>query len=183
MNVKGERKGSGAKTGIPDDQIEGGSRTSNEHVEDPGRTSGGHERRTDVLLGKIRRYGVGGMTITGVDSGNIMETGHRSGVRNDGNSRNRGIISVNIGRGDLQFNFLKKNRRVLTNRFEKSGPSAKVVMKDSGNILIITKSKGADMTGLGNKTGQSKNRRGGSGYGRSNRLRTLRRGANWDGHG
>jgi len=182
MNVEGERKGSGTKTRVPNNKIESGSGATNKHVENPGRRGGGHERRADVLLWKIGRHGMRGVTVTSVNSGNIMKAGNRSGVGNDGNGGDRSIITINIGGSDLQFNFLKKNRRILPNGLKKGSPSAKIVMKNSGDILVITKSKGTDMTGLGNETGQGKHRRGGSGDGWGDWLRTLGRGANRSGH-
>jgi len=54
-----------------------------------------------VLLGEIRRNGMGSMTVTSVDAGNIMETGNRSGVGNDGDGCDGSVITVDIGRGDL----------------------------------------------------------------------------------
>lgn len=182
MNVECKRKRSGSKTRIPNNQIESGGGTTDEHVKDPRRGGGGHERGTNVLLRKIRRDSVRSMTVSSIDSSDVMETGDGSGVRNNRNGGDRSVVTINISRGNLQFNFLKKNRRILTNGLEKGSPSAKIVMEDAGHVLIITKSERADMSRLGNKARQGEN--GGSRRGNSwnNWLRTLRRGTNRDGH-
>jgi len=182
MNVECERERSGTKTRVPNDQIESGGGTTDEHIKDPRRGGGGHERGTDVLLRKIRRDSVRSMTISSVDSSDVMETGDGSGVRNDRNGGDGSVITINIGGGNLQFNFFKENGRILTDGLEKGSPSAKIVMKDAGHVLIITKSERADMSRLGNKAGQGENGGSRRRNSRNNWLRTLRRGANRDGH-
>jgi len=182
MNVKSEGKRGGTKTGIPNDQIESGGGTTNEHIENPRRRGRGHERGTDMLLGKIGRDSVGGMTISGVDTSNVVETGDGSRVRNNRDGGDRSVITINVGGGDLQFDFFKKNGGILTNGLKKGSPSTKIVVKDSGHVLVITKGERADMSRLGNKAGKGENGRSGSGNGRGDWLRTLRRGANRNRH-
>jgi len=182
MNVECEGERGGTETGIPNDQIESRGGTTNKHVKDPRRGSRWHERGTDMLLGKIGRDSVGGMSVSGIDSGDIVETGDRSRVGDDRDGGDRSVITINIGRGDLQFNFIKKNGGILTNGLEESSPSTKIIMKDSGNVLVITESEGTDMTGLRNKAREGENGRSRSGNSGSERLRTLGRGANRNGH-
>jgi len=182
MNVESERERGGTKTRIPNNQIESGGRATNKHVENPRRRGGGHERGTDMLLREIGRDGMRGMTVASVNSGNIVKTGNGSRIGNNRNGSDRSVISVNISGGNLQFDFFKKNGRILTNGLKKGSPSTKIVMENSGHILVITKSEGTDMSGLGDKAGKGENGRSRRGNGGSDGLRTLGRGTNRDGH-
>jgi hypothetical protein len=122
------------------------------------------------------------MAISCIDSGDVMETRNGSGIGNNRNGSDGSVITINIGRGNLQFNFFKKNGRILTNGLEKGGPSTKIVMKHTRHVLVITKSERANMSRLGNETRKGEDGRSGGGDGGSDWLRTLRRGANRDGH-
>jgi len=97
MNVKSERKRGGTKTGIPDDKVKSRGGTTNEHVENPRRGGRGHERRTDMLLRKVGRDGVGGMTVSGINSGDIVEARDGGGIRDNRDGSDRSVITINVG--------------------------------------------------------------------------------------